>query len=310
VNADRVASLLVRLYPRPWRERYGEELIGLILECGDGGRNAWQTRVDVLVGAGRERVVAAGLAPGASAGARAHGGMSLVLWAWALFIFAGAIVQNTSEHWRQALGRGSDVPASVAFGVLVGVAVLVALIVLAGIAVAVPRLRELVRGGGWPAIRLPIRRAGMLTVLWLVAIVGVVVWAHTLSAHQRDGSDSAYEAAFIAQALLGLAALLAWTAAAIRIQHRLTLAAVTLRIQGRLSVLAAAGMGVMSLATGVWWVALAARSPGALTGSHAPSASAAVPQLVVAGVIMLCSALAAAFGARHTTRALPELASE
>jgi thiamine transporter ThiT len=64
-------------------------------------------------------------------------------------------------------------------------------------------------------------------------------------------------------------------------------------------------MIVMALATAVWWAAVAVQAPAALTGSNAARGSAAVPQLIVAMIVMLTACALASRGARVTTRALP-----
>lgn len=38
---------LLRLYPRKWRERYGEEVLALIEQSGDRG---WHLALDLLLG--------------------------------------------------------------------------------------------------------------------------------------------------------------------------------------------------------------------------------------------------------------------
>jgi hypothetical protein len=107
MSPARTAARLLRLYPASWRVRYGDELETLILDMSGGGRVPWRIRANVAA-AGRERLCAAG--PGGdSADARVRGGASLVLWAWTLFVVAGAIVQRTSEHWDSALPGGAGV---------------------------------------------------------------------------------------------------------------------------------------------------------------------------------------------------------
>jgi len=51
MRSDRVARALLRLYPRAWRERYGEEILGLIDETGLSCRSA----VNVVAGAVAQR---------------------------------------------------------------------------------------------------------------------------------------------------------------------------------------------------------------------------------------------------------------
>jgi DNA-binding PadR family transcriptional regulator len=44
-----------------------------------------------------------------------------------------------------------------------------------------PALIRLIRGGAWPGIRRPVRRAGLVTAVTVVGGVGVTIWAHHLS---------------------------------------------------------------------------------------------------------------------------------
>jgi hypothetical protein len=52
MRSDRLARTLLRLYPRAWRERYGEELLALIDDAG----LTWRIVADVIAGATVERV--------------------------------------------------------------------------------------------------------------------------------------------------------------------------------------------------------------------------------------------------------------
>lgn len=51
MRSDRLARALLRLYPRAWRERYGDEFLGLIDETG----LTWRSAVNVVAGAAAQR---------------------------------------------------------------------------------------------------------------------------------------------------------------------------------------------------------------------------------------------------------------
>jgi hypothetical protein len=229
----------------------------------------------------------------------------MVLWAWAVFVIAGAIVRKTSEHWEQALPSGGHALATTAFDALIGAALLASASVLIGIAVATPSLHRLMRAGGWPGIRSRIRAAGVATLVLVAATVGLVLWAHGLDAQQRAGADTAYAVAVAGWALLVLGVLLAWTAAATKTERQLHLGGRPLRVQIRLATLVATAMAAMTAATALWWFAVAERAPAALTGSRDAHVSAAVPQLIVAITLMLLATGLAGIGARRATRCLP-----
>jgi hypothetical protein len=309
MSPARTAARLLRLYPGSWRLRYGDELETLILDMSDGERVPWRIRADVAVGGGRERLRANGLS-GGSPDARVRGGAGLVLWAWALFSVAGAIVQKTSEHWQQALPAGTHTAATLAFGSLVGVAIAAAVLVVAGIALTLPALWRLVRVGGWARIRRPVTRAVAITAVFIAATIGLIAWAHALSPRDRQGHDTAYALLATVWALLGAATLGSWTLAATRTAARLTLPDSLLRLEARLATGVAVALGVMTAATAVWWVSVANLAPTALTGSLGGRGSVFVPQLVLAMVLMLVALGFAGGGARRAARALPHLAGD
>ena len=52
MRSERFARMLLRVYPRAWRERYGDEFLALVSESG----LTWRTSVDILIVATIERV--------------------------------------------------------------------------------------------------------------------------------------------------------------------------------------------------------------------------------------------------------------
>jgi hypothetical protein len=310
VSAMRTSARLVRLYPPTWRARYGDELEGLIVEASGGQRVPWRLRIDVALGAARERMRAAGLARDRDPGERVRAGALLTLCAWALFVIAGGLVQRVSEHWQDAMAPGNRALPSAAFAVLVAGALAASLLVLAGIAAALPSLSAFLRGGGWPSIRRRVITAGRVTAAAAIGLLALVLWAHRLGARERNGADLAYALAFVAWALLAAAALLTWTGAAVTIARRIRLPAATLKTEAWLATGVAAAMGAMTAATLVWWVAVADAAPWFLTGAPAgTSASPWAPQLLLAAVLMLLATAAGAAGAHRGLRALPLLRS-
>ena len=309
MNASRTIARLLWWYPAPWRARYGDELEGLILEMSDGRRVPWRVRADVVSAGGRERLRAAGLTGDGPASSRVRAGAVLVMWAWALFVLGGAVLAKSTEHWQSAMPGGADhSTAMAAFTTLIAVAVAAALVVLAGIGVALPSLLSFLRGGGWRYIRTRVLAASWLTAALIAATVGLAAWAHGLTPRARNGHDALYGAAFLAWAALCSGTLLTWTAAAARTARHLHLATRTLRLQARLAAAATAAMAVIAAATAVWWAVVANAAPAALTGGpDVGRPSAIVPQLVLAMAIMVAATGLAAAGAGRAARALPAL---
>ena len=110
VSAAQTSSRLVRLYPKRWRERYGQEMEALIVESSGGHRVSWRMRVDVARGAGREQLRSAGLADSGAPGDQVRAGVLLVLCAWALFVVGGIAVQKFSSIGRARHRQPVEVP--------------------------------------------------------------------------------------------------------------------------------------------------------------------------------------------------------
>jgi hypothetical protein len=300
----RVRGALLSLYPPRWRARYGDELDDLMREASRGRRVPWRIWKNVALAAARERLQATGLTGDAvPPGERSRAGTLLVLCAWSLFVIAGIGVQKFSEHWQAAAPSSSRGVPAAAFDVLVGAAAIGSAATLLGIACALPAFRALLVEGRWHELRRPIRRAAGLSIVGGLATVGLVLWAHGLSTHQRDGHDLGYALGVLACALLAVACLASWTAAAVAAGSRIEPSPRLLRVEAWLAVLSATTMVVMLGATCVWWASLARSAPWFFTGATAGSrASAFSPVLAGCVLLMLVSAAAGLAGAVRAAR--------
>jgi hypothetical protein len=290
MNNGRTTRVLLGLYPRSWRERYGAELADLIADARAAGANRIRIGADVLRGAGVERLRAAEFTGDGPAHSRARGGSVLVLWAWALFLPAGATLQKLAEHWSAGLPAGQRAVPGVAFEVLVAAAVVAALLVAAGLALAAPRLPAGFHAGLWQRVRRRVALAVALSVAALIGTAGLVDRARDLSAAQRNGQDLAYSVAFLTWAGLVLATLLAWTAVASAAARGVDLPHRVLRAQSTLCVGVTTAMVVTTVAAFTWSFALSRTGP-----------------TVVAAAMAVATALAAA-GSHRAGTAVRDLA--
>jgi hypothetical protein len=295
---------LLRVYPPAWRARYGEELSLLIEEIGAGARMSWRVRLDVVRAGVVERARALGL-NALPPRDRAREGTLLVLYAWMLFVIGGFGVQRASEHWQAVTPTAKQALPSAAFAALFLTAGVGSLLVLAGVAASLPRLIALLRRGGWAQIRAPIFRAALLSLLTAAATIGLAAWARSLAPAARNGSDHLYGGVFLAWVLLFAACLFAWANAAAATVRNLSLPARTLRTEARLGAAVSAAMAVMTIATAVWWGALADAAPWVFDGRPVGSnASALVSNMIGPVVVMLCATSLALIGATRAMKAL------
>ncbi len=295
-------TTLLALYPATWRRRYGDELDALILDMHADGRDTGpRMRGDLLRSAVRQRLRGTG-----DPSRRVRGGTSLVLWAWALFVIAGAILAKTSEHWQQALPGASA--AHVAFSVLQVVAFAAAALIAGGIGLSLPAVWRLLREGGWGRIRGRTVTAVILTVVVIAATVAVSAWGHGLSSADRNGHDHIYAAAFVGWGALVAACLFAWTSVATRIASDIRSDRRVLRAQAWIAPAVAVAMTAMTAAALVWWAVVGADAPGALTGgSTVAHPSPVVPRLLAAAVLMAIATAVAMAGAARAEGARAEL---
>ena len=219
--------ILLRAYPRRWRERYGDELASLL----EAEPLTWRVRANVVAAGFRERL-------------RGSGPEELrVLWAWALFVIGGMAFQKTSEHWQAVVPGGARAVPTAAFDVVQAAAAAGTAAVLIGVALALPAFLRDVRSGGWTAVRRPI----------LIASAAAAVAGGALVAVAAE-HDVAAVSVFVASAVVSL---FAWTHAATVAARRLPL----LRAQRYLALLVGATMVVMTVAAAVWFASVTAHAP-------------------------------------------------
>ena len=298
---------LLRWYPPAWRERYGDELIALMEdEMGDQGPSV-TSKLSIARAGLRERCHEVGLVgdqlPPAE---RIWAGSLLVLCAWTVFVLAGASFSKTSEHFAQAVPLGSRTMPQDAFDVVAALGVAGLALVGLGAVAVVPAFVRFLRGGGWPAIRGHILGAIALTAVMSGSLVPLASWAHHLTEVQRNGGDGIYSAAITVWALLVAVTLAQWTAAGVAAARRIELSQSLVSLEAVCAVALAGVMVVITVATGLWWGAMANSAPWFLSGTAAGTRpSPFTSQLVVTMTMMLAAVLVAGYGTFRVTTASP-----
>ena len=179
-NRESLAGLL-RWYPPAWRARYGAEMVALMVDDLDGRRPSLRYRASVVVSGLGQRARSAGLAgDGTAPEVRVRAGALVVLASWTALLLGGAAFAKASEHYSYAVLSPDHRAAVEAYDAVVAVAVVGALLVLVGVALAVPAAVRLLRAGGWSSIRRPFETAAVLTVVAALATAGVSAWARQL----------------------------------------------------------------------------------------------------------------------------------
>jgi hypothetical protein len=241
---DQRLRLLLRWYPRAWRERYGEEFLTLVEDTLDGRRPGWRLCLGVAWAGLRER----GHVLSGPAGKRA-------LSRWGTFVMTGCLLAgalgNALAH-PPATGAWQAVTAMIALAALA--VVTSAAIVVAG-AFARPSFVRFLRSGGWPQIRHRVTWAAGATA----AATGALTWLVLLHASMMPGQQSrsqAYGAVFSATTLLIVAAIGLWASAGRAVKKHLDLAPRIRAAETLLAAVISTGVSTMVPVQIIWFGAI------------------------------------------------------
>ena len=142
----------------------------------------------------------------------------------------------------------------------------------------------------------------------VVAFGALLIWAHHLSWHDRNGGRPLYGALFVLVCVAFALALACAAAAAITVARRIELSARTLRALGVMAMGLAALMVVIFAGIVAWWVSESLHAPGVLRngiGNGLPFTSRLLPPtLLVSGVLMVTGLVLALVGTARIARAV------
>ena len=297
-------SSLLRWYPREWRERYGDEFAALMEDSLNGARPTPPFRLSIAWAGLRERGHQSGLVgEGSGAGDRVRAGSLLVFCAWVVFVVAGASFSKLSEQFDTAVPAASRSLPWGAFKTIQMVAVVAAILVGVGALAAIPACLRFVRDGGWRAVSRHVNRATAVTAVTVVASIGLVGWANSLSYAERNGGSSLYGLAFAVWAALIVTTLALWTVVAVVVGQRLVLARSLLAFEAGLATAVTAAMVTIATATAIWWAAMAADAPWFLHGTTSGTpGSVFEPRLAGTMTLMVSAVITAGYGVARIMR--------
>ena len=260
---------MIRWYPADWRARYGAEMVALLEDELEGTTPTVGLRVSLALAGTRQRARSGGLpGDGASPGLRVQTGALIVLSGWAVVVLGGAGFATLSEHFMEAQAPQAQALARGAFTMAVALALCGGALVLVGAVLALPATLRFLRSGGWPAVRRRVWCAVVAAAGLVGATIGLAHWARHLTFYERNGGDVAYTVAFLAWALLVAVALGLLAAAGVAVGRRITLERSVLRAEGALAIAVSSFGTGLTVATGLWWVAMARGAPWFRVGTR------------------------------------------
>lgn len=299
----RRARIVLRLYPRAWRERYREECEALLDDHGVDAR----TLADMVRGAldARTRDLA-----GAPAERRQRTALAACLWAATASAASVAGFAKMAEYDDFTRAAARHAPVAAARDLIFAGAAIVALAVCAaGLVVAAALWRDL-RGGSHAELLRPLAALAGAAAVLALALVLLVVFAHTASPRPpHDPRNLAVVGAWLAVSAVAVAVGLV---AAGGIVLRVTLDARALRLAVGAAWAAAGGMCLAASGLVLWGAALEAASPrvfglpdGGFLATPAPATWAAQVVFGAAGAAFAVIALRRAGGASPRPRTAP-----
>jgi hypothetical protein len=297
---------LLRWYPLSWRDRYGEEFVIYMEDSFGSERPPLAARLSIVAGGIRERARRAGLTgDSVPPSDRIRAGVLMVLVSWTAMVIAGSSFAKMSEHFDTGLQNGADAHhlPDVTYTFIQTVAGVAGLIVIAAAGLALPTFLRFLRSGGWPSIRAHALSAAGCTLLTAGITAPLLVWAHHLTAHQRNGGSVAYTALFLAWAALVVVTLALWTVLAIVAARKVTFARSLLAAEAGMAVAVAFAIVGIAATTSLWWALIAERAPTFLSGNPAFPVNS---RIVATVALMALAGVAATLGAVRIARSLPE----
>ena len=227
---------------------------------------------------------------------RIRAGVLMVLVSWTAMVIAGSSFAKMSEHFDTALQNDADTHhlPDLAYTFIQTVAGVAGLIVIAAAGLVLPTFLRYLRSGGWPSIRAHALRATGCTLLTAGITAPLLVWAHHLTAHQRNGGSAAYTALFLVWAALVVVTLVLWTVLAVVAARKVTFAPSLLAVEAGMAVAVALAIVGIVTATSLWWALIAERAPTFLSGNPALPVNA---RLVATVALMALAAATATAGA-------------
>lgn len=207
--SDPDAAKLLSWYPRPWRERYGEEFLAMVEDSLDGERPGLRFRLSVAWAGLRERGRRARLA-----GQRAAPPMlSAFTGRWWTFFVAGNVFAILPYEFEASSGAAKGWRVTAALAALAAVAVLGGVCVLASGLLGLPAFGRFLRAGGWRQIRRRVAWAAGATVAAGGGLAALAQVQGSMTYDQLSGSGVFFLGA-AGTALLLMAAFRLWANAA------------------------------------------------------------------------------------------------
>lgn len=273
---------VLSLYPRRWRDRYGEEFASLLTDMAVAA--PWPARAGLIANAA-SGALDARLNPlgGRTMPDRIRRSIATVACAVVVFAIAGAGFQKMTEYPDFRAAAHAHAAVAVSFDILRAAAILAGVAVLAGaLPLACSVLRQVVAARRADLIR-PLVIAPAAVIGWLVIVRIIVRFFRHPQVH-----SAANIAIVAAVALLGAAAAAACAWAAVAIVRRANLAPRLLRTEVVPMAALSVCMAVVTSADISWGLALRA-ADGALFRSDNGLVATAMPPSWAGGVVVLAA---------------------
>jgi hypothetical protein len=288
---------VLRWYPAHWRARYGGEMAALLEDTYSAASDVpLRQRLSLARSGLVERARSAGITGWSQdPEVRVRGGSLLVLCGWALYIVAGALFVKVADRWSSESSHADHWVASAGFKVVAVAGVVGCLMVLLAALLVLPSFVRFLQDGGWHKVRRPILVAVVSVIASAALFTFLVIRAHGMSAHERNGGDPFYSGLFVFVSLTFFAAVGCATAAAVSVARQIELSGRVLRALGMLAIGLVSMMALALMSLVIWWASEAARSPGFLAqtiGNGVPFSSGVVPPTLLASGILMTVGLA------------------
>ena len=256
---------LLRWYPREWRKRYGEEFLAMVEDTLEGRRPTLELRMGVARSGLRERARGRARSCRRTAGALLRVTFSPRISRWWAFYLTGWVLASLPAEFGVSLPAATAGRATAVLDTEAAIAALLAAIVLARCAIALPAFGRFIRAGGWPQIRRQVACAAGVTATAAGALAGLILVPSPMTFAQWNQSLTYLPGVLVTAVLIAVAIRL-WSRAAAAAAGHLDLPP---KAQTGERVLTAAAGNAVSLMMGfliIWLAAVQSSAPMLIFG--------------------------------------------
>ncbi len=289
-NPNKSIEQLLRIYPREWRVRYGDELKVTIEDCLEGNPPTLSFLIPLALSGAKQRFAKylSAFSPGSSP----LSGTMLGIIAWAFALIGCSSFVKLSEHWRN-VPKLSKLPIELIFSDVLRVSGLLSLLcIFAGAAFSAPYYFKMPKGPSKKKVNRRIIWFLLLASAFILSTIALVIFAHHMNSIARNGGNPFFVGVFLTWGTLYAVTVIAGCLSCLEGIRQIKFSVQTINIQVKIGLFGAIFVAAISLSALLMLFLMVVKAPGFLSGG--PAGHPGSPWKLI--TVLTSGALSMAFG--------------